>query len=679
MSFEFSVIEVCSLTEAHLQRICDIASRFGFTGLCHMTTEFDKFQFLDHSDWGVPPVDDEARAFMVNHQRELQRASEYAHSRGLRFYMWRRELRLPVGFVAKYGPEWIDFANPEVWKLVDWNIRQLFKVVPLCDGLVLSCTGEQKPGEWITANGVASNLPLADRFERMFRCVSTACGELGKELVVRNHGAGEPGLTLDGGAYMRAFMEAARRVGPELTVMAKANEHDFQVAYPFNMVLPKMAAQQPTVAEFALAMEYNGVGTFPCPIVEQLEFMMRYMRANPFKGLAVRYDWYPCEHQNVRSYSVFGNMNQVNGYAFGRLLNEPGVRAEVLYRDFCRERFGETAAETALGIYRHLYEAGGKKQCVMGHQTCASPTGRPMDPESLFSMLRMAPRTQWSLLPGDFVSARTALDPDEDFIDRVRDEKDRAEAIYAQALTELRTNRARFSAADAAMLETGLVRALAELAIQRAYYVAVFRLRRYELHAVETCRAEAERLLDECRALVAEYRATYDAHELDPDSGDAWLFGKCTSGAVEKAASRLEEASLWHRKYPGNTNLLQYSNEFQDALELRTRRFVLSFDHCRAWVHRLVRDGQVLAENVPLVQITEGGLAIKPEGLMGHLCRACREDDVFSLQIWCRHGGMRIAVSLDEGTGAVSVQSEGRFAENATVEIWSPELSQTVT
>jgi hypothetical protein len=668
MSFEFSVIEVRSLTAANLERVCDVATRFGFTGICHMTTEFDKFQFLDHSAWGVPPVDEQARAFMVNHQREVRQASEYVHSRGLRFYMWRRELRLPVGFVAKYGPAWVDFANPEVWKLVDWNIRELFKVVPLCDGLMLSCTGEQKPGEWITANGVASDLPLADRFERMFRCVSDACADLGKELVVRNHGAGEPGLTLDGGEYMQAFMEAAGRIGPDFAVMTKANEHDFQVAYPFNLVLSRMAAQQPAVAEFALAMEYNGVGNFPCPIVEQLEFMMRYVRAGGLKGVAVRYDWYPCEHQNRRTYSVFGNMNEVNGYAFGRLLNEPGARAEVLYRDFCRERFGAEAADSAFRIYSHLYEAGGMKQCVMGHQTCATPSGRPMEPEALFSMLRCTPRDRWSLLPGDFVSARRALDPDEDFIERVGDEKNRAKSIYSRALAELRTNRASFAVADAEMIEAGLVRALKELAIQHRYYVAAFLLRRYELHAVETCRSQAIALLDECRGLVAEYRATYDANELDPDSGDAWLFGKCTAGVVEKVAARLEEARGWHRRYPGNTKLLRPSNQFEDALELRTSRFVLTVDPYLARVCRLERDGVVLAEDVQLVEITEGGLFIRPEQLAGHLCRAACDGDGCLLEVWCRHDNMCLVVRLDDDAGRMSVQCQGRFAHDAKVE-----------
>lgn len=669
MSFGFSVIEIRSLTPENLKHVCDVAVRFGFTGICHMTTEYDKYQFIDHTTWDVPPVDDEAQNFMKNHQHEVRTASEYVHSRRLRFYMWRRELRLPVGFVAKYGEAWVDFANPDVWKLVDWNIRELFNIVPLCDGLLLSCTGEQKAGEWITANGVASELPLADCFEKMFKTVSTACTDLGKKLIIRNHGAGEPGLTLDGGEYMQAFLEAARRIGPDLHIMAKANEHDFQVTYPFNLVLSKMAQQQPTVAEFAIAMEYNGVGKFPCPNVEQLVCMMRYVRANKLKGVALRYDWHPCEHQNSLTHSVVNNMNEVNGYAFGRLLNEPGVSTEILYRDYCLERFGEQAAEAAYAIYRNLYEAGGKKQCILGHQASSTPCGDPKAPDSLFAILRCASRDRWSMLPEDYISANRALDPDETFIESVRIEKERAKELYTQALEVLHKNGGLFSSADAAMIENQLVRSLEELAIQSLYFVALFLMRRYELHDIDTCRQEATTLLDKCRTLANEYCNQYDINELDPNVGDAWLFGRRSLNSTEKVIQRLREAELWHQKYPGNTKLLQPSCLFDGAVELRSERFVLSVDPYLARICELQLDGKPIAKNVQLVEITEGGLFLTPDKLSGHLCRAAIEDGNTLLKLWCQHNDLSITVHLCDDSGTISVSYDGSFSKNANVKV----------
>ena len=198
-SFPFTGIEVSSLTPENLERVCDAAERFNIGAIAHMTGEWEKHQLLDHTEWGVPPVDEEARRYMATLQHHIRRTSEYVTSRGLDFYIWRRELRLPVGFIEKYGPAWVDFANPEVWDLVRWNLNQIFDLFPRVKGLVLTCTGEEKPGEWITADGVASDQPLADRFEKMFRTVKEECDRRGKMSIFRNHGVGALGVRLDGG------------------------------------------------------------------------------------------------------------------------------------------------------------------------------------------------------------------------------------------------------------------------------------------------------------------------------------------------------------------------------------------------------------------------------------------------------------------------------------------------
>ncbi len=232
MSFPFTCLEVNSLTPENIERVCQYAKRFNVGSIAYTGAEWQRYQFVDHTEWGVPPIDEEAGAFMREYQQTIRAASERVVSHGLDFYLWRRELRLPLGFVDKYGLDWIDFENSELWELLRWNTRQLFELFPETKGIFLSCTGEQKAGEWITANGVGGELPLWQRFEKMFRTVREVCDELGREVVFRNHGVGEEGIPLvyDENTYMWHYLKAARELGEDTILMAKAVEPDYQAS-----------------------------------------------------------------------------------------------------------------------------------------------------------------------------------------------------------------------------------------------------------------------------------------------------------------------------------------------------------------------------------------------------------------------------------------------------------------
>ncbi len=613
-AFPFTCLEINGLTSDNLERVCAYAKRFHIGAIAYMSAEWKNFQFLDHTAWGVPPANDEARRFMENYQETIRAASEIVRSHGLDFYLWRRELRLPTGFVEKYGADWIDFKNPELWDLVRWNIESLFTLFPATQGIILSCTGEQKAGEWISANGMGGGLPLWQRFEKMFRTVKETCDRLDRRVVFRNHGAGNDAIPLvtDENTYTWHFLKAAAAVGPDLLLMGKAVEPDFQPTYPFNAPLALMAQQQPTIVEFSLPMEYCAVGRTPFPMVEDIKFRLQKAREIRSYGVAGRIDWHMTSHRSEQTWSCLDTFNEINAYAFCRLLNAPATSVEEIHRDFACERFGDRAAHAAAAIFKNLYEAGCKTYYEFGHHSCSTPSGAPLTPDGMIAALRRHNITRWSFSPVDYANHVRALAPDHHFLRRVEAEKSEALAIYDEAIRTLNAAREAFAGDDAGRLGFSLQRAFDEAAIRRDYMVGFYAWMAFD----DTGEAGYEKIAaDRLAALdtvIPAYHKKYDGLEApDPDAGDIFQFGVCARDSSSRLAHKLEESRQYWRS-PGSTGectRIRPSDVTEGAVEiqLNSSRFVVNPFRCE--VLGITTHGRSLIQDpVPLVAFHLGGL-----------------------------------------------------------------------
>ncbi|WP_269522729.1 hypothetical protein [Coraliomargarita parva] len=611
MSFSFTCLEVNSLTPENVERVCLYAKRFKVRAIAYMGAEWNSYQFVDHSEWGVPPVDAAARVFMEDYQKTIREASERVSLHGLDFYLWRRELRLPEGFVEKYGVDWIDFENPELWELLRWNTRQLFELFPKTKGLFLSCTGEQKAGEWITANGVGGELPLWQRFEKMFRTVRDVCDELGREVVFRNHGVGDEGVPLiyDESTYMWHYLKAARELGEATTLMAKSVEPDYQASYPLNSVLGPMAQQQPTYIEFSLPMEYNAVGRTPFPMVEDIKMRLLRAREMGCRGAVARVDWHMSQHRTIHTWSCLDNFTEINVYAFCRLLNEPGLPVKTLFEDFARERFGVAASSAAVAIYKDLYEAGCKAYYELGTKGCRTPSGAPLPPKRHLISLRADHILRWSFSPLDYANQCRELEPDRHFIDRIIAEKDDAIAIYTRALRILEDAQADFKTEDYEAFHFSLTRAVDETTVRREYMASFFAWLAYHNTGEPVYLELAQRHLSALSPLVEAYAGRYDSLEApDPDAEDRFQFGVNSRDSMQ----RLQEVLHADRAYwnTGEAAPLRASGSVDGAYEIVSGDLKLIVDPIKGNLVsiQIGNAADLLGSPLPLVGFRVGGL-----------------------------------------------------------------------
>lgn len=614
--FPFTCLEINSLTPENVERVCEYAKRFNVTTIGYMGAEWQRYQFLDHTEWGVPPIDDAAKRFMEDYQETIRRTSETVAGHGLDFYLWRRDLRIPMGFVEKYGVDWINFENPELWDLLRWNTEQIFKLFPQTKGIFLSCTGEQKAGEWITANGVGGNLPLWQRFVRMFTEVKTVCDKLGREAVFRNHGVGNDAIPLvyDESMYMWHFLKAAKEVGNGITLMAKGVEPDYQATYPFNALLAPMATQQRTYMELSLPMEYNAVGRTPFPMVEDIKMRLLCAKKINCQGAVARVDWHMSQHQTQVTWSCLDNFNEINVYAFCRLINEPGLPVAQIFDDFARERFGDKARKTTVAVYKDLYEAGYKNYYELGTKGCRTPSGAPNAPDGHLAALRRDHLIRWSYSPVDFANQYRALNPDEHFINRLIEEKNQGLAIYKNSLGLLRQNRAEFAEKDAAQFEASLERACAEVEIRREYMGAFHAWLAFENGGEPHYAELADKYIATLEPLIPPYHEKYDGlEEWDADAKDAFEFGANMVDSLTQLKKKLADSREYWKGALGAPLPVPYSGERDGAVEIPVGDGSLTFDPLAAAMAKLTVPGSenLLGELVPAVIYRVGGLEEK--------------------------------------------------------------------
>ncbi len=611
--FSFTCLEINSLTRDNVERVCAYAKRFNIGTIGYMSAEWQRFQFLDHTEWGVPPVDDNARRFMEDYQNTIREASERVVGNGLDFYLWRRDLRLPVGFVEKYGVDWINFENPELWDLWRWNTEQIFKLFPATKGIFLSCTGEQKAGEWITANGVGGRLPLWQRYEKTFRLVKETCDRLGRRVVFRNHGAGNQAIPLvyNENTEMWHFLKAAAAAGKDVTLMAKGVEPDYQATYPFNSILAPMAQQQDTYMELSLPMEYNAVGRTPFPMVEDIK--MRLLKALEIgcKGAVARIDWHMTGHRTVDTWSCLDTFNEINSYAFCRLINEPGLPAGEIHSDFARERFGARAEKTAVFIFKDLYEAGCKNYYELGVKGCRTPSGAPNTPDGIVVSQRKDHIFRWSFSPTDFANRIRGLEPDRRFLKRIESEKNEALEIYRSALAALEHGHAEFRQEDADKLRCSLRRAYAEAEIRREFMGAFYACLAYDNTGDASYEKTAETRLASLRPLLDLFAEKYDSKEKpDPDAGHVFKFAVNTVDSMSKLQAKLEHSrAYWSAADAGGTTDIRYSGKNDGAIDISLGSMVMTVDPGDCSILGIY-EGQsnLLKAPVPLVIFRMGGL-----------------------------------------------------------------------
>ncbi len=146
-----------------------------------------------------------------------------------------------------------------------------------------------------------------------------------------------------------------------ITIMSKCVPQDWEPYYPHNPLIGAFPEAR-QIVEFDLAGEYTGATTVPYPLPDYLKFRLDYERGKGVVGAAGRTERY--------ERLTWGKVNELNVFAFSRLLQDPELHPRQIWREWIQRRYGlkpdSKAGKTLITLLRRTFDATRKTFLVKG-------------------------------------------------------------------------------------------------------------------------------------------------------------------------------------------------------------------------------------------------------------------------------------------------------------------------
>ena len=323
---------------AYLYAVVDSAARYGITQL---QLSHDIVMNIDEI------LADSSRARLIEH------VAEYADSRGIDTYVWSHEVN-----TRGRGREYLVDQNPRdrarFWAARWSAYREALRKCPSLDGVVLMF-GSSPRDPWEVVNP-AIFAPSVSNPERVHWITENLrrilVDELGKKLIVRTF--------IHQPEELRWVRDGLQGISG-ITVMSKCVPQDWEPYYPHNPLIGAFP-QAKQIVEFDLAGEYTGATEVPYPLPDYLKYRLDYDRAKGVVGAAGRTERY--------ERLTWGKVNEINVFAFSRLLNDPDAQPEQVWREWVRRRYGlspdSRAGRGLIKMLRRTFDATRKTFLVKG-------------------------------------------------------------------------------------------------------------------------------------------------------------------------------------------------------------------------------------------------------------------------------------------------------------------------
>lgn len=263
----------------------------------------------------------------------------------------------------KTGPNHsIDLDNPEFWKWFKQDYRDMMKLVPKADGLVLTFieTGARAENQYSEKLKTA-----AEKLAAVIDAVaSVVCDELGKQLYIRT-------FAYTDAEYKNTIGCIKHIKNTKIILMMKETPHDFFLTHPNDKYVGTL--DRPTIVEFDTSNEFNGQGiianTWPEYIIKRWSDLKN--RPNVI-GYVARTDRYGDTH-------LVGTPNEILLYTLKRYAEDPKINADKIYDEFISEKYGEQAIPYLKPAFKLAFDIVSSSLYTLG-TNIANHSGMDFDP-----------------------------------------------------------------------------------------------------------------------------------------------------------------------------------------------------------------------------------------------------------------------------------------------------------
>ncbi len=266
-----------------------------------------------------------------------------AHQAGIpEVVLWDHAL-----YDLKYYPEefktgpggTINLDNPSFWQWLKQDYRDMMKLVPAADGLVLTFIETGARAE----NQYSDKLKTgAEKLASVVDAVADViCDELGKKLYIRT-------FAYTDAEYLNTIGCIEHIKNRKIILMMKETPHDFFLTHPNDKYAGTI--NRPTIMEFDCGNEFNGQGvianTWPEYIIRRWSDLIK--RPNVI-GYVARTDRYG----NTR---IVGTPDEILLYALKRYTEDHYISADRIYNEFISQKYGRKAVRNLKPAFGLAFE-----------------------------------------------------------------------------------------------------------------------------------------------------------------------------------------------------------------------------------------------------------------------------------------------------------------------------------
>jgi hypothetical protein len=229
----------------------------------------------------------------------------------------------------KSGPDGtLNLDNPDFWNWFRQDYRDMLKLVPDVNGLVLTFIETGARAE----NQYSEKLQTgAEKLAAVVDAVAeVVCDELGKQLYIRT-------FAYTDSEYHNIIGSIDHIKSKKVILMMKETPHDFFLTHPNDKYAGTI--NRPTIIEFDCGNEFNGQGiianTWPEYIIKRWSDLIK--RPNII-GYVARTDRY----NDTR---IIGTPNEILLFALKKYTESQNITPDQIYDEFITERYGKEAVE----------------------------------------------------------------------------------------------------------------------------------------------------------------------------------------------------------------------------------------------------------------------------------------------------------------------------------------------
>lgn len=389
----------------------------------------------------------------------FRNCAKLARQHGLKVDMWTHELSgLPKDRFRGEGGKPV--LSDELWDWVAAKYAKLFGLVPELDGLVLTFAETDYS---VYKDSVISDLPRPRRVARLIEVMADACRKHDKLLIVRTF-VYEPS-EIDSLREALAAIAATAERTHNILVMTKCVPHDWTPYYPFNPLLGDVSGL-PQIVEIDLGQEFTGLSRILHCEVDYVKYVMDHARGRGVVGGVARVE--RIEHH------ALDTPNEVNIHAFSRLLQEPGLSAEALWREWASRRYGEKVASHVIRALEPTFDITNLtyfplEYWIVNHSLVP-------DWRYAFGHITSRQNAKWIPSPRQLAARDELLRPTAATLIKIDAEKDAARRLAALSLSALDEARDDLADADYRELKRYLELGRDNVEVFRAHNLAMFTL-----------------------------------------------------------------------------------------------------------------------------------------------------------------------------------------------------------